>query len=121
VEAVRDAAELLAPRADELSGAIEYDDGVGLLAGRVHGVVHVDVTLRVLHDAVRVAPGQAGRQLAPIVVGFIGVGARAHDRLLRTGLVLHAQQGQGDDRDGGGRVQELASGAGHGSLGGRAM
>ena len=91
VQAVRDAAELLAPRADEVALLIEDDDGVGALARRVDGVVHVHVPLRVLHHAVRVAPREARRQLAPVVVGFVGVGAGAHDRLLRAGLVLSAR------------------------------
>ena len=65
----------LAPRTDELAVAIEHHHRVGAVARRVHGVVHVDVALRVLDDAVGVAPLDARRQLAPVVNRFVGVGA----------------------------------------------
>ena len=69
--AVRDAAKFLAPRPHELAGAIEHDDRVAALAGRVHRVMDVDVALRVLDDVVRVAPLDVGRQLAPVVNRFV--------------------------------------------------
>ena len=55
VQAVGAAFEFLAPALDELALLVEHHHGVGALAGRVHGVVDVDVALRVFDDAMGIA------------------------------------------------------------------
>ena len=93
--AVGHAAELLAPRPHELSVAIEHDDRVARFAGRVHGVVNVNVPLGVLHDVVGVSPLDAGRQLTPVVERLVLELTLAQHRRLRPRLVLGFENQRG--------------------------
>src|ERR1700691_1209166 len=91
VQAVRAALKLLAPGLDALAAMVEYHHRIVALAGIVDRVVYVDVRLRILADAVRIAVFDVGRQFAPIVRAFVFVVAFAQDRLGAAGLVLRAQ------------------------------
>ena len=109
VQAVGDPAELLAPRSDELSLLVEDDHRVRAVARRVDRVMDVDVPLRVLDDAVRVPPLDAGGQLAPVVEGLVHVRAGAEHGRLRPRLVLRAEEDRGQDRSRGGRGEEFTA------------
>ena len=111
MQPVRDAAELLAPRPHELAVPIEDDHRVGAVAGGVHRVMDVNVPLRVLDHAVRVAPLDLRRQHPPIVNRLVPVGALADHRLLRTGLVLDVEQDGSQNRRRDRRRQELVVGS----------
>jgi hypothetical protein len=80
VKPVGDPLEVGAPRSDELAVAVEHHHRVGAVARRVHGVMDVDVPLRILDHTVRVAPLDPRRQLAPVVNRLVGVGAGAEHR-----------------------------------------
>ena len=94
------ALELFSPGGDELAVLVEDGDAVGRLAGRVDGVDDVGPMLGIEADAVGVAPLELGGQLAPIVVGLIGVLTLAQDRLLDAGLVRRVDQRGGDGNAG---------------------
>src|SRR6185437_6018900 len=87
VEAMRAAPELLAPALDELTFVIEDHHAVRLFAGGIDGVVDINTAVRVLADAMRVAVFDVRGEIAPIVGDFIGVIARAEDRLLTAGFI----------------------------------
>src|ERR1700683_1492758 len=91
MQAVRAALKLLAPGLDELAPVVEDHHGVVALAGIVDRMVNVDVRLRILAHAVRIAIFDIGWQLAPIVRAFVFVIALAQNRLGAAGLVLRAQ------------------------------
>ncbi len=112
-QSVRDAAELLPPRPNEASLFVENDHGIGALAVGIHGVVNVDLPLRVLDDSMRVAVFDLRWQCAPVMQGFVGEFPLAEDRRLRAGLVLHSQQNRRRQRSCCGRGKKLTSGRFH--------
>ena len=69
---------------------VEHHHRVRAFARGVHGVVHVDPTLRIFHHAVRVAVLDLGRQFAPVVVRFVDVLPAAQNGKLASGLVRRA-------------------------------
>src|SRR3982751_3188511 len=86
-----DTAKLLAPRPDELPLAVEYHHCVGAFAIAMDRVMDVDVVLRILHHAMRVAPFEARRQLSPVVNGFVLPLAFAKHRGLGARFILSVQ------------------------------
>ena len=109
VQPVRHPAEFLAPGPHELAIPIEDHHRIRAVAGGVHGVMDVDVPLRVLDDAMGVAPLDLRRQHAPIVNGLVAVGPVAQHRRLRAGLVLDLEQQRSQNRTRHRRRQELSS------------
>src|SRR3569833_669704 len=96
MQAVRDAAKLLAPGADELPFLIENDHRVRDLAIGEHSVVDVDVVLGVFDDTVCVAVLDVGRKLAPVVNGLVLPFAFTKNVAASAGLVLSTkEQGHG--------------------------
>ena len=95
---MRAAFELAAPGLDELALAVEDHHRVGAFTRRIHGVVHVDVALRILHDAVRVPVRDRLGQFAPIVMDLVGVSAASDDWQFHTRLVIRPQNGRRRNR-----------------------
>src|SRR5437867_3214983 len=73
----------------------------------------VDVALGILHDAVRVAPPDAGGQFTPVVDRLVGIGASAEHRPLGSCLVLCTKDDRGQNRRRRGGCEKFASGAFH--------
>ena len=91
-ESVRAAFELPSPGANEFAFVVEDHHGVQAFAGGIHGVMNVDVALRILADAVGIAVFDGARQLAPIVNGFVLMISGAEDGGLRSCLVSRPQK-----------------------------
>ena len=91
-ETVRAAAERRTPALDETAVAIEDHHSVMRLAGRVDGVVNIDVPLRIDTDAVGVAVLDVGRERAPIMRDFVGVVSGPENGFGGAGFVLRAQE-----------------------------
>ncbi len=107
---------LLAERPDALAIRIIDDNRVHCFL-RLLPVLHVDQSLRVDADAVRVAPGDVLRNLAPAVMALVSEFALADDCRLCPGLVRRPQKRRSTgyrrrSRYGcGGRFEEFASSA----------
>src|SRR5262245_26676695 len=109
---MRAAAEHGAERPDELALIVEDDHCIGALAAGMYCLMNVDVALRILNDAVGIAVFDVGRQITPIVNGFVLVFAFPQDGMLCARFII------GPDERGGGsgsaRGEKIATSGGHG-------
>ena len=89
---MRAADEFLAPGFHEFSVAVEDHHGVVAFARGIHGVVDINVALRILAHAMRVAVFDRGGQFAPVVSNLVIVVAFAKNRLGAAGFIGCAEE-----------------------------
>src|SRR6185503_17694007 len=90
------ALELFAPAFDEFALVVENHHAVGPFTGRVHGVMDIDMPVRILADSMRVAVLNVGGEFAPVMCHLVGVFALSQDRLLTARFIGSSQ----DERSG---------------------
>jgi hypothetical protein len=92
VQAVGAALELLAPGANESPFRIENENRVMTFAGGMYRVVNVDMSLRILANAMGASEAYMRWDRSPIVNGFVRVVVRAENRNLLSDFIGYSRR-----------------------------